>query len=113
MPGEASKMAKRRKSLSDLTSLGSIGAQLVFNNLPFILFVGFLAIIYIANAHYAEKNIRRIQELQTEVQDLKREYNSLQSEIMFHSRYTEVRKDVSEAGLRSRLRDPQVILDKE
>ena len=106
-------MAKRRKSLSDLTSLGSIGAQLVFNNLPFILFVGFLAIIYIANAHYAEKNIRRIQELQTEVQDLKRAYNSLQSEIMYHSRYTEVRKDVSEAGLRSRLRDPQVILDKE
>ena len=106
-------MARRKKSLSDLTSLGSISAQLVFNNLPFILFLGFLGIVYIANAHFADKNIRKIQELQTEVRDLKREYNSLKSEIMYHSRYTEVLKDVDEAGLRSRLRDPKIVLDKE
>ena len=64
------------------------------------MFLGFLTIIYIANTHYAEKQVRQIQTLQKEVKELKRQYNSLKSEIMFKSRLAEVGEDVEALGLR-------------
>jgi type III secretory pathway component EscU len=91
-------MAKK-KSLGDYTALGSKGAELVLQNLPFVLFLGFLAIIYIANAHYAEKRVREVFELQKEVKDLRREYHSLRADIAFNSRRTELARQLKEKGL--------------
>jgi FtsZ-binding cell division protein ZapB len=93
-------MAKQKKSLGDLFSIGSMSASLVLKNLPFVLFLGFLTVIYIANAHYAEKQVRQIQTLQKEVKELKRQYNSLKSEIMFKSRLANVGDEVEAIGLR-------------
>ncbi len=93
-------MAQQRKPLGDYFALGSMGASLVLKNLPFVLFLSFLTVIYIANAHYAEKQVRQIQTLQKEVKELKREYNSLKSEIMFKSRLAEIGEDVEGLGLR-------------
>ena len=90
--------------------LGSIGASLILKNLPFVLFLSFLTVIYIANAHYAEKQVRQIQTLQSEVKELKRQYNSLKSEIMFKSRLAEVGEDVEALGLRKTSGNVQRIL---
>ncbi len=93
-------MAKQNKSIGSYFAIGSIGASLVLKNLPFVMFLSFLTIIYIANTHYAEKQVRQIQSLQKEVKELKRQYNSLKSEIMFKSRLAEVGEDVESLGLR-------------
>lgn len=102
-------MAKK-KTLRDYTALGSISAELVLKNLPFVFFLGFLAVVYIANTHFAEKRMREILELQKEVKDLKREYNSLQSEIMFNSRFSEVVKKVDNLGLQRLNQQPMKIV---
>ena len=91
-------MAKKR-TLRDYTALGSMSAELVLQNLPFVLFLGFLAIIYIANAHYAEKRIREVFELQKEVKDLRREYHSIRADIAFNSRRTELARQLKDEGL--------------
>jgi len=93
-------MAKQKKSVGDYFAIGNMGASLVLKNLPFVLFLGFLAVIYIANTHFAEKQVRQIQTMQREVRELKRQYNSLKSEIMFKSRLSEVGEDVQNLGLR-------------
>lgn len=93
-------MATQRKSLGSYLDIGSIGASLVLKNLPFVLFLSFLTVIYIANSHYAEKQVRQIQTLQKEVKELKRQYNSLKSEIMFKSRLAEIGEEVESLGLR-------------
>ena len=91
-----------------------MSAELVLKNLPFVFFLGFLTVIYIANSLYAEKKVREILELQAEVKNLKREYNSLQAEIMFNSRFSEVSKKVEEMGLRRMGRQPKkIIVDSE
>ena len=59
-------MAKT-KSFKEYTELGNISAELVFKNLPFVLFLSFIAMVYIANAHYSEKKVRQIQQLQSEL----------------------------------------------
>lgn len=93
-------MAVQKKSLGSYLELGSMGASLILKNLPFVLFLSFLTVIYIANAHYAEKQIRQIQALQNEVKELKRQYNSLKSETMYKSRLAEIGEDVESLGLR-------------
>ena len=57
-------MAKNKKSIKEYFALGTISSGWVLKNLPFVLFVSFLALIYIANAHYSEKKVREIQMLQ-------------------------------------------------
>ena len=96
-------MAKTKK-LSGYSALGSTSAELVLQNLPFVLFLGFLAIIYIANAHFAEKRVREVFELQKEVKDLRREYHSLRSDIAFNSRRTELARQLKNKGLGQSIR---------
>jgi len=93
-------MAQQKKSLGSYLELGNLGASLILKNLPFVLFLSFLTIIYIANAHFAEKQVREIQTLQNEVKELKRQYNSLKSETMYKSRLAQVGNDVESLGLR-------------
>jgi hypothetical protein len=77
-----------------------MGASIVLKNLPYVLFLSFLTVAYIANAHFAERQVRSIQTLQKEVKELKRQYNSMKSEIMFESRLSEVGEEVETLGLR-------------
>ncbi len=93
-------MAKISSSFSGFTSLGSISAQLIFKNFPFVLFLGFLTILYIANAHYAEKKVRQIQSLQKEIKDYSRQYNEISSEIMYETKLSQIGENVKDMGLR-------------
>ena len=68
----------------------------VFQNLPFLALLGLFAILYIANNHYAEKQIRKINSLKKEVEELRWEYNSIQSDIQYSSTYTQLRSRVDQ-----------------
>ncbi len=91
---------KKNKSFKDYMAFGNLGAELVLKNLPYVLFVGFLAIVYIANAHYSEKKVREIQRLQAEIKELRWHYRSLQSELMYNSKRSEIAKRVAPLGLK-------------
>jgi len=39
------------------------GSYVIIKNIPFVFFLGFLGVIYIANAHMAERKVRQIQEV--------------------------------------------------
>jgi hypothetical protein len=91
-------MAKKN-SLSNYTALGSMSAELILQNLPFVVFIGFLAVVYIANAHNAEKRIREVYQYQKEVKDLRREYHSLRADIAFNSRRTELARQLKDKGI--------------
>lgn len=90
------------KSIGSYLAIGSRSASVVLKNLPYVLFLGFLTIVYIANAHFAEKQVRKIQVLQDEVRELKRQYNALKSEIMYEGRLREVGMDVKRLGLQKK-----------
>ena len=100
------KMAKARTWLN-YAAWGSLSAEWVFKNLVFVFFIGFLGLVYIANAHFAEKKVRQIQALQKEVKELRWEYMSLKSDIMYNYKLSEVSKKVEMKGLR--LKSPKKI----
>ena len=74
--------------------------------LPKILFVMVIGLIYISNTHYAEKTVRRINNIQAEVEDLRADYTTLKSDLMFASKQSEVTKKVKAFELKESLTPP-------
>lgn len=80
--------------------------------LPKILFVVFLSLIYISNTHYAEKTTRLIDRAQSEVEDLRADYTTLKSDVMFASKQSEVARRVKPLGLKESLNPPFKVIVK-
>lgn len=77
--------------------------------LPFILYVAFLGMIYIANRHLAEKNIRDIDKLTKEVRELNWEYKVTQADLAYKSTQSEVAKQADTLGIKEPLQPAQKI----
>lgn len=86
--------------------------NLVFGNFSYVMFLGFLAIVYIANAHFAERGVRRIQLLQKEIKELKWEYTSIKSETMYKSMQSQIDESLEPVGLDLENKGPKVIIVK-
>jgi len=71
----------------------------VVEQIPFILFLVLLALIYIANRYNAEKIVRQINSLKTEVKDLRAEEITTASELMNLNRPSNVQNLVEENQL--------------
>lgn len=67
--------------------------------LPYFLYVAFFGIIYIANTHYSERNIRKINKLKAEVDEFRLDYTTLKSEFMLAGKRTEVAKRAAKLGI--------------
>ena len=89
--------------------------ETVIKQLPYIIFIVFLAILYIANRYHAEKIVRETVLLQNEVKELRAEAITTSAELMSKSRQSEVVKMVEEQdlGLKELLDPPEkVVLNK-
>lgn len=102
-------MAKR-SGISQYLEIDFLTSDIILKNVIFAVFLGFLALIYIANAHYAERNVRKIQELRRELKEIRWYYMTLQAENMYNSRRSEVAKSVTELGLELPQEKPQKIV---
>ncbi|MFM8744500.1 MAG: FtsL-like putative cell division protein [Cytophagales bacterium] len=78
--------------------------------LPKVFFVVFLGLLYISNTHYAEKTIRKIDKAQSEVEDLRADFTTLKSDVMFASKQSEVARRVKSMGLVESLTPPYKIV---
>ena len=93
-------MAKRQSPIAGLFDMGVWSKKLLQDQLFYILFLGFLTFVYIANSHLAERNVREIQTLQKDLKEMRWYYMSLQSENMYNAKRSEVAKRVKDNGLR-------------
>jgi hypothetical protein len=85
--------------------------QSLVKQVPFFLFLALLAVIYIYNGHYADKMIRNINQTAKEVKELKYEYKTVKSEVMFRSKQSELVKAVEPLGLKELTTSPVVLPD--
>lgn len=80
--------------------------------LPYIFFVTAIGIFYIGNNHYTEKTIRKIHNIEQEVEDLKAHYRTLQADYMHARLQSEVAKKVDKIGLKESSIPPKKIVIK-
>jgi len=103
-------MQDGKRILMGLLFRSEDGTSFVFSNS--LLFLGGLGILYIANAHFSEKGVRRIQTLQKEIKELKWEYTSIKSETMYKSMQSQIDESLEPVGLDLENRGPKVIIVK-
>ncbi len=72
----------------------------VIRTLPFILYLALLALLYITNSYYAQRDMIAIEKLKKELKELDYNYISTKSELMFISRQSEVSKKAAAIGLK-------------
>lgn len=100
-------------------SLHSImdGSFLTRNNLikqvRFILFITLIGVFYIANSYNAEKTIIDISRIKRELEELRFEYITTKSNLMFHSKQSEVAVKLKNTGVKESLVPPVKIYIKE
>ena len=80
--------------------------------IPKVLFLTFLGIVYIGNNHWAEKAIRKIDKMETEVEELRADYTSLKADYMFASKQSEVARKVKKFGLQESSVPPKKLIVK-
>lgn len=79
--------------------------------MPFFLFLAVLAIVYIANGHYADNTVRNINKVNRDLKELQYEYKFLKGEVMFRSKQSELAKAVEPLGLKELRVPPAVLVD--
>lgn len=89
----------RKGSVWDVFDGSLLTRDTVVRQLPFVLFITFLIILYIGNRYHAEKVIRETMQLQTEVRELRARAISTASELEFISRQSEVAKLISKRSM--------------
>lgn len=77
--------------------------------MPKVIWITFLVILYIANAHYTEKTVRKIDRLKFEVEELRTEFTTLKASYMFDSKQSEIAKKVQNFGLVESKKPPEKI----
>lgn len=85
---------------------GLFSYRWILKNLVFFLFVAFLAVLYIANGHEADKMVRDINLTARDIKELKYEYKTLKSEEIFRSRQAQVVQAASQLGLKISTQPP-------
>lgn len=105
---EETKTKKAEKKNAPL--MGLFNYEWIVKQTVFFLFIAFLAILYIANGHWADNTIRDINATAKNVKELQYEYKSLKAEEIFKSREAEVVQAATPLGLKITLQPPMRII---
>lgn len=94
------------KGLSSVFSGTFLTQEKNLKHLPYILFLACMAILYIANGYYADDKIREANSISNQLKELRSEYISTTSDLMFASKQSEVAKSAEPLGLKEPLVPP-------
>jgi hypothetical protein len=109
-----SKKSARKFSASvDVRSIFNgnfLASQHSVKQLPFLLFLACIGMLYIANTYYAERKIRKISKLSKEIKQLHSDYILSKSALMTASKQSYISAKSAAQGLRESTRAPYKIV---
>lgn len=114
-PKTAENTAKENKVVKSVASVVSgnfLSKEATLKNLPFIFFLSFLAICYIANGYYADDQVRKVNRLTNEIKELRTQYIVVKDSLVVKSKQTEVAKAlaVQQTGIKESVVPPKKIV---
>jgi hypothetical protein len=111
-PAKPSKPGKKgvlAKGLSKIFSGSFLSDDRTLQHIPFVLFMALIAILYIANGYYADDKIREVNKVSNEIKELRTEFISYKSDLMFISKQSQVAAAVDTIGLKEPVVAPMKI----
>ncbi len=80
-------------------------------NIPFYFFISSIAIVYIANGHYADNTMRKINSTSRHLKEMEYEFKTVKQDVIFRSKESELAKAVDPLGLKPLMAPPFRIID--
>ena len=104
----------QRSRFRDIVDGSLLTRDKVVKQLPFVLFLTMIIILYIANRYHSEKLVRRTLKMQTELKELRAESISTASELEYISRQSQVARLIDEKNmdLKQSEKPPYQMVDK-
>lgn len=98
------------KFVNAINVFGYFDKRTVVLFMPYVFFLTGLAILYIGNSFYAEHTIREIDKTAKELKELRSEFITGKSELMYRSKLSEVAAAIAPLGLKEATVAPKKIL---
>ena len=113
-PVKPAKENKVVRSVSNVVSGNFLSKESTIKNMPFIFFLSFLAICYIANGYYADDQVRRVNRLTNEIKELRTQYIVVKDSLVVKSKQTEVARSLAakQTGIKESVVPPKKIVVK-
>ena len=86
--------------------------DLVIRNIPFVLYLTFIALFYIWNSYTIDKTVREIDKTDKELKELRSEFITGKSDLMYKCKMTEVAKNIEMYGVKESKEAPKKIVVK-
>lgn len=114
VPQKKKEAGKFSKSLANVFSGNFLSKDNVVGLLPFVFFLTFLGIMYIANGYYAQGIVRDLQKTGNEVKELRSEYITIKSDLNYKSKQSQVAQATKEIEVYESTTPPtKIVVDKE
>jgi hypothetical protein len=85
--------------VKDFLNGNALTSESLISHLPFLMLLVLLGLFYIANGYMAEDTVRKINKRNNEIKELRSEYISLKSELMYKSKQSELADIMQNRGL--------------
>lgn len=113
-PRKRKEAGKFSRSLSSVFSGDFLSKDNVVGLLPFVFFLTFLGIMYIANGYYAQGIVRDLQKTGNEVKELRSEYITIKSDLNYKSKQSQVAQATESIEVYESTTPPtKIVVDKE
>ena len=86
--------------------------DLVIRNIPFVLYLTFIGLFYIWNSYTIDKTVREIDKTDKELKELRSEFITGKSDLMYKCKMTEVAKNIEMYGVKESKEAPKKIVVK-
>jgi hypothetical protein len=102
------------RSFKNVVSGNFLSKEKTLKHLPFVIFLSFLSLCYIANGYFADDQVRKVNHLMNEIKELRTQYIVVKDSLVIKSKQTEVAKALTaqETGIKESVVPPKKILIK-
>ena len=97
------------RNISSIIDGRILTSELLTKNIPFIFFLVFLAILYIANNYNVQSKVRLIEKTTKELKDLRDEHISTKSSLMYFTKKSQVAKRLKDRKIKEATKPPYKI----
>lgn len=87
------------RSVRDVMSGDIFGSEAVIKHLPYVSFLVFLSLVYIAIGYSAEDSVRQINRDKSELKEMRSEYITIKSDLMYTTKQSELVKVLQVRGM--------------
>ncbi|MGP8216274.1 MAG: FtsL-like putative cell division protein [Bacteroidia bacterium] len=104
------KSNKVGRAVSSVVSGRFLISEPTLKYMPFIFFLAFLGLLYIANGYFAQSKDRELDTLNTQIKELNTQYQIAKAKLMYLSKESEVARATAGIGLKESVIPPEKIV---